>query len=594
MIHLSSKKYSIKYKYSITILPFLVASYLLILLGVGVFYWHSLTLSSDRQKTTLLTTASTILDEDLRQFTLDSSVFLYRIDTQNALQQTPLTNTDFMKDVFYYSSFNNAFLHNLYLVTADGSVLSSQGRISDPAVYGAVLSMLDDIQTEVHKKHGLIHLSTYEGHADTLLISREVYLWTGSSDTTGKIYLGTLIGELNTDRLEQFLSTGDECYSFAIMGENNEVLLNLTPLSEKNLQILSETGQGTFLEQRFMTTRRSLYRDHLQLLLISNETLIYQSAYTPLFFQVVIATISIGAILASVYYVSARIAQEFQFFIRKLEHTSVIDDEAFIHMDTADEFVTLSRVYNRMLARIHKLTDKIHQQKLLTKDAQIENLQAQINPHFLYNTLNCISGLIDLGRTQECKKAIAALANIERMSLKGEPFCTLEKDLSYIRQYTFIQQLRFENKLQFLIDIPDELQKFIIPKLVLQPLIENAVLHGTAEVNRKGIIGLFAVAEKEVLSIAIKDNGPGFPDAYLKDFSASCADRPQNSYGLYNIDKRLKLYFGDSYGLRLSNNPSMGACVTVLIPCCTKEELVKENSRILYRKGDFDHEAIDC
>ncbi len=245
-------------------------------------------------------------------------------------------------------------------------------------------------------------------------------------------------------------------------------------------------------------------------------------------------------------------------------------------------------------SRIHKLSDNIHQQKLLTKDAQIENLQAQINPHFLYNTLNCISGLIGLGRTQDCQKAIAALADIERMSLKGKPFCTLEKDLSYIRQYTFIQQLRFENKLQFLIDIPAELQKFIIPKLVLQPLIENAVLHGTSTVNRKGIIGVFARVEEDVLLLSVKDNGPGFTPEFISDFSAHGKDRPQNSYGLYNIDKRLKLYFGERYGLILLNNPSAGACVTVRIPCCTREELDKKNSKILYRKGASDHEDIDC
>ena len=228
------------------------------------------------------------------------------------------------------------------------------------------------------------------------------------------------------------------------------------------------------------------------------------------------------------------------------------------------------------------------------RQAQYLALQNQINPHFLYNTLNCILGLIDLGRTQDCKKAITALADIERMSLKGEPFCTLEKDLSYIRQYTFIQQLRFENKLQFLIDIPADLQKFIIPKLVLQPLIENAVLHGTSAVNRKGIIGVFARTKQESLLISIKDNGPGFMPEFIRDFAGHGADRPQNSYGLYNIDRCLKLYFGENYGLTLSNNPSAGACVTIQIPCCTREELDKKNSKILYRKGTFDHEDIDC
>ncbi len=594
MLRLFSNKYSIKYKYSVTILPFLTGSYLLILLCVGAFYWRSLSTSADRQKMTLLTTASTVLDENLKQFVQDSSIFLYRSDTQNALSQTPLENTDFMNDIFYYPSFHSTFLSNLYLVTADGSVLSSQGRITDPAVYGSVLSMLEHIKPEVHARHGLVYLCAYDKQPDVLLLSREVYLWTGDAETIGKIYLGTLIGELKSERFKQLLSFGDDCYSFAITDENHDILLNLTDLQEEDLQLLASGSQGSFQGQRFKSEGKELYTDQLELLLVSNETLIYDPACTALLFQFVIASISIAAIFASVYYVSSRIAQEFQFFIRKLDSTSIIDEEAYIHMDTSDEFVTLSRVYNRMLSRIHKLSDNIHQQKLLTKDAQIENLQAQINPHFLYNTLNCISGLIGLGRTQDCQKAIAALADIERMSLKGEPFCTLEKDLSYIRQYTFIQQLRFENKLQFLIDIPAELQKFIIPKLVLQPLIENAVLHGTSAVNRKGIIGVFARVEEDVLLLSVKDNGPGFTPEFISDFSAHGKDRPQNSYGLYNIDKRLKLYFGERYGLILLNNPSAGACVTVRIPCCTREELDKKNSKILYRKGASDHEDIDC
>lgn len=101
-----SKKYSIKYKYSITILPFLIISYLLILSGVAFFYWRSLTISSNKQKATLLSTATAVLDDDLRQFALDSDIFLYKIDTQTALSRTPLDNTDFMNDLFYYSSFN--------------------------------------------------------------------------------------------------------------------------------------------------------------------------------------------------------------------------------------------------------------------------------------------------------------------------------------------------------------------------------------------------------------------------------------------------------------------------------------------------------
>ena len=96
-------------------------------------------------------------------------------------------------------------------------------------------------------------------------------------------------------------------------------------------------------------------------------------------------------------------------------------------MESSIEFSQLSNVYNQTLSRIHALSEKIHEQEILTKNIEIESLQAQINPHFLYNTLNCISGLVDMNRKEECHHALTALADIERMSLKGKPFSTIRR-----------------------------------------------------------------------------------------------------------------------------------------------------------------------
>ena len=245
-------------------------------------------------------------------------------------------------------------------------------------------------------------------------------------------------------------------------------------------------------------------------------------------------------------------------------------------MDSSIEFAQLSNVYNQTLSRIHTLSEKIHDQEILTKNIEIESLQAQINPHFLYNTLNCISGLIDMDRKEECHHALNALADIERMSLKGMPFSTIEEALYYVKEYTYIQTLRFGNNLSILIDIPKTLYHYYVPKLIIQPLIENAVIHGTSQISGRGIIAILGSTDESNLQICVKDNGPGFSQEFLNDFSRNSQPQINHSYGLYNINKRLKLYYGEEHGLILQNNPQNGACITIRLPLTLVEKPIKK------------------
>ncbi|MGN0354762.1 MAG: sensor histidine kinase [Muricoprocola sp.] len=278
------------------------------------------------------------------------------------------------------------------------------------------------------------------------------------------------------------------------------------------------------------------------------------------------SVLSLIAIISATSFISRSIAEEFDYFMKKLNATKEITDDAFIHMDTSIEFAELSNVYNQTLSRIHALSEKIHEQEILNKNIEIENLQSQINPHFLYNTLNCISGLIDMDRKEECHHALTALADLERMSLKGKPFSTIEEALFYVNEYTYIQKLRFGENLSILIDIPQSLHHYCIPKLVIQPLIENAVVHGTSKISGRGIIAVLCSTDGTHLQIFVKDNGPGFTQEFLQTFPQNSSQKPTTSYGLYNIDKRLKLYYGNEYGLKLQNNKNHGACVTIYIP----------------------------
>lgn len=224
-----------------------------------------------------------------------------------------------------------------------------------------------------------------------------------------------------------------------------------------------------------------------------------------------------------------------------------------------------------MLSRIDRLIHTVYLKEILTRNAQLESLQAQINPHFLYNTLDCVNSLVDMGEKENVKKVVTSLASIMRMSIKGETFVTLEEDLSYIRQYIFIQKMRFQDKILFLTEVPESLYRYYIPKLTLQPLVENAVIHGVSNLAETGMIGIFGSEDDQNLYIDIKDNGTGMPPEITEnlktlDDSTSISNK---HIGILNIQRKLQILYGTDYGLTISPISPHGTSVTICIPKST-------------------------
>ena len=405
---------------------------------------------------------------------------------------------------------------------------------------------------------------------------RNIYQWPGKTETTGKNYLGTLIVEPKAAVFDKIFSLNTSVYQFVLIDSNNHIFKNNTELSEQDLQELMQKECLTIQDSKYTAAFVSTSINNLKLLLVTNQSLVYEDARMFVILLLFPSILALIAIIGATRFISRSIANEFDYFIKKLKKTKAINSDAFIHMDSSIEFAELSNVYNQTLSRIHTLSEKIHDQEILTKNIEIESLQAQINPHFLYNTLNCISGLVDMDRKEECHHALNALADIERMSLKGKPFSTIEEALYYVKEYTYIQTLRFGNNLSILIDIPKTLYHYYIPKLIIQPLIENAVIHGTSKISGRGIIAILGSADGTSLQICVKDNGPGFSQEFLENFALNSQQKPTTSYGLYNIDKRLKLYYGEEHGLILKNNENNGACITVRLPLNLVEKPIEK------------------
>lgn len=231
------------------------------------------------------------------------------------------------------------------------------------------------------------------------------------------------------------------------------------------------------------------------------------------------------------------------------------------------ELRTLDKGFDEMVGRIDTLMEKqIEDQKYLHR-AELELLQAQINPHFLYNTLDSIVILAENHRDEEVVQMVTSLSVFFRNSLsKGRDIITLQAERDQVTSYLEIQQIRYSDILKYDIQIPDDLLDCLVPKLVLQPLVENALYHGTK--NKRGIGSIFITGRSlgGDMLLQVKDDGAGMDEEQIRALQAGVYEDRHTGLGLVNVHKRIKLYCGEGYGLSFESTLGEGTTVSVLLP----------------------------
>lgn len=268
--------------------------------------------------------------------------------------------------------------------------------------------------------------------------------------------------------------------------------------------------------------------------------------------------------------------------IRKLHDVTTTitrtDLETLMTRDNVDEITELGMSFNIMIGKIRELLDaKIREQENLKK-AELRALQAQINPHFLYNTLDTIIWMAESKRTEDVIRIVSALSRFFRISLsKGRDWITIGEELERTRSYLTIQRMRYRDIMDFSIDADDQVLDSTVLKLVLQPLVENALYHGLKNQRQRGTIIVRAKlkSEDQVL-LQVQDNGIGIPAEKVAEITGALNDdsneiHSESGFGLANVNKRIKLYYGRQYGLSLSSEASSGTCVGIVIPLSQNE-----------------------
>lgn len=239
------------------------------------------------------------------------------------------------------------------------------------------------------------------------------------------------------------------------------------------------------------------------------------------------------------------------------------------------ELRVVTKSMNDMAHNLHVLIEENAVKQFDLAQSELRVLQAQITPHFIYNTLDAILSLAEQGNSEQVKTMTYALSDFLRISLsKGQDWITIEKEIRHVEDYLTILQIRYGAMLTFAIDIPEEILQTEVLKMILQPLVENAVYHGTKHVRRAGKVTVAATVAEDTIRFLITDNGIGMEDERLLEIQARLAqatvdDSGEGGYGLYNVRKRLLLYYGNAASLQIDSTYRKGTTITVTVPKIT-------------------------
>lgn len=230
------------------------------------------------------------------------------------------------------------------------------------------------------------------------------------------------------------------------------------------------------------------------------------------------------------------------------------------------EVQELSNSFGHMVVRIQELMTTVREEEVNLRKTELKALQAQINPHFLYNTLDSIAWMCEQGRTADAVKMVHALARLFRISIsKGHELIPISKEIEHAESYLQIQKYRYKNQFTYEFDVDPECLDYLCNKITLQPIIENAINHGLDLMVEEGHIDVRVRQDRGDIVFFVQDNGVGMTPEQIEAIMQR-GPKDRTGIGIKNVNDRLKIYFGKNYGLHITSEPDVGTCVEIRMP----------------------------
>lgn len=414
-------------------------------------------------------------------------------------------------------------------------------------------------------------------------MSRAVEITNGGSTEQAVLLIDMAYQGLDSVLDEVSLGNGGYIYLMDSMGEiiwhPKFELIASGRVKENNL--IAATYSDGSIEEEFDNTARTVviktvgYTGWKLVGVIKGTGISLNTIKTRLFIVFVIFLIIFIVVLINSY-VSFRVTdpiRELEKSVKKLEEGNL---DADIYMGGSYEIQHLGKSVQDMKYRIKGLMQDIVTEHEEKRKSEFDSLQAQINPHFLYNTLDIIVWQIENEKQSEAVHTVTALARFFRLSLgKGKNIVTVKAEIDHVKNYLMIQHMRFKNKFDYEFEIAEDVLELSSLKLMLQPMVENAIYHGMEFMDGDGLIKIKVWREADELYLSVTDNGLGMTEdkvAMVLAGKSNSGNGRGSGIGVKNVNERIKLYFGEDYGLKIDSEPDVGTTIIIHLPAKKYEE----------------------
>lgn len=538
-------------------------------------------------------------------------------DSQKVINQVEINLSSYLRnmmrisDAMYYNVIKNIDLDEssinqdlnlLYEVNKDNlvslSCFTKDGELIGSAPV-ANMKKNTDIKTQnwfTSAANQMENLHFSELHVQNIFeSSSNRYYWVVSLSrgveltSSGKMSEGILLVDMNFSGIRQLftkVNNSDIGYVYLINSDGKIIyhprqnLIFSNMIQENNL-VASQYDDGvyreTFQGENRMVAVKTVGYAGWKVVSVTPMADFYEDFNRTRVIAVIIITLSILVMIFANRFVAVRVVQPLKRLEDSLKGIGV-DKEPQIYIGGSQEIQHLGVTIRSMVEQLRKLTDDIVREQEEKRKSELDALQSQINPHFLYNTLDSIMWMVEAEKYEDAIAMVQSLGRLFRISLsKGKNIITIGDELQHAKSYLDIQKYRYKNKFTSYFDIEEGIEKYKTIKLIIQPLIENAIYYGMEYMDGDGEIYIRAYTRGEDLFIEVEDNGLGMPEEQVENLlTDDTRSRSKGSgIGIRNVHQRIQLYFGMEYGLEISSEPDEGTKVRIHLPKTEEVETEK-------------------
>lgn len=558
------------------------------------FYTHFMTTIRENaveNNNQILNQVSWNLNTYLRNMMSVSDTMYY-----NVIKNKDLTNDTINNEMNLLYEANDDNLAGIVCATEDGAIISAAPNSGRKAgVDITKQSWFINAMNEV----GNMHFSS--PHVQNLFENNNFrYYWVISLSRNveltnlGNTRSGVLLVDMNYSAIEQMFEKVNEQgagYVY-LMDKNGEIIYHpeqkalYSGLVHENNSTAVEYEDGSYVEkfegkERAVVVKTVGYTGWKIVCVIPTDELSLDNEQQRLF-MLMIATVTVLLILfgnAAVSHIVTDPIRRLEESITMLEQQEEMAEDAIV-IGGSHEIRHLGRTIKSLVKQMRNLTDDMVRTEKEKRKSELDALQSQINPHFLYNTLDSVVWMVESERYQDAIDMVKALAGLFRISLsKGNHIITIKDEIQHATNYMNIQQVRFKNKFETSFDIDPEIENCATVKLIVQPLLENAIYYGVVHMDMgEGEIKVHGYEKDGDIYIEVSDNGMGIPEDVIDTLLVEKAKtRGKGSgIGLWNVNQRISLYFKGNYGLSIESELDEGTTVTIHLPKIPYEEYKEE------------------